>query len=375
MKVNQNSDIRGLEFLNCPKANIFFDKKKIDELKSLSKPNLSINQHALKLFEEEYNNLGHLPFEISPQEYNYLINHKEELHFSYLVYRYEFKLFPKKKINSLFPCYVLIEPVSSCNLKCGMCFQSDATFIKKEFMGKMNINLYKKIIDECYKEGTKAITFGSRGEPTIHPEFKSFLTYAKNKFIDIKLITNATRLNDDLIYTIFNSNVNQVVFSVDSEKKVEYEEIRKFGKFDQVLKNIQRYNEIKKEFKNNRTITRISGVMVKDSQDPESFSKFWSNYADEVVIKPAYERWNTYLNPIDEKIKSPCSYLWERMYIWFDGKFNPCDADYKSYLSYGDLNNSSIKEAWNSIKLKQIKKQHINNNRSELNPCDRCGLY
>ena len=55
-----------------------------------------------------------------------------------------------------------------------MCFQSDNTFIKKEFMGKMDINLYKKIIDESQSNGTKAITFGSRGEPTIHPEFISF---------------------------------------------------------------------------------------------------------------------------------------------------------------------------------------------------------
>ena len=26
-------------------------------------------------------------------------------------------------------------------------------------------------------------------------------------------------------------------------------------------------------------------------------------------------------------------YLWDRMYVWFDGKVNPCDADY-ALLSY-----------------------------------------
>lgn len=374
-KIIQNSDIRGLEFLNKKKNKLILDKKNIDQLKNISKPNLKINQKSLKLFIEEYNNLGHLPYEISPQEYNYLANYPKELHFSYLVYRYEFKVFPKKKIHSSFPCYVLIEPVSSCNLKCGMCFQSDSTFIKKEFMGKMSFDLYKKIIDECYAEGTKAITFGSRGEPTIHPEFKSFLEYAKDKFIDIKLITNATKLNEQLINTIFNTNVTQVVFSVDSEKKDEYEQIRKFGNFEKVLENIKMYNKIKKDFKNNKTITRISGVIVQQSQDPISFEKFWSKYADEVVIKPAYERWSTYTNPVVKDLNFPCGYLWERMYVWFDGKLNPCDADYKSFLSYGDLNKNTIKEAWNSKKLKSFRDLHINKKRFELNPCDRCGLY
>ena len=89
-----------------------------------------------------------------------------------------------------------------------MCFQSDSTFIKKEFMGKMNINLYKKIIDEAHDNGTCAITFGSRGEPTIHPQFIEFLDYLKEKFLDVKLITNATKLSDKLIHKIFSSKIS-----------------------------------------------------------------------------------------------------------------------------------------------------------------------
>ena len=42
----------------------------------------------------------------------------------YIIYRYKFKEFPKKKISTDFPIYILIEPVSSCNLKCPMCFKA-----------------------------------------------------------------------------------------------------------------------------------------------------------------------------------------------------------------------------------------------------------
>ena len=63
----------------------------------------------------------------------------------------------------------------------------------------MDFELYKKVVDEASSNGTKALTFGSRGEPTIHPQILDFIDYAKNKFLDFKLITNATKLNEKLI--------------------------------------------------------------------------------------------------------------------------------------------------------------------------------
>ena len=62
------------------------------------------------------------------------------------------------------------------------------------------------------------------------------------------------------------------------------------------------------------------------------------------------------------------------MYVWFDGKYNPCDADYKSYLSYGNAKNSSIIEVWNSPELKELRSKHLKGKRNKINPCDRCGL-
>ena len=47
------------------------------------------------------------------------------------------------------------------------------------------------------------------------------------------------------------------------------------------------------------------------------------------------------------------------MYVWWDGKANPCDADYKSYMSYGDVSNSTIKDVWNSKKLKEFREMHL----------------
>ena len=48
------------------------------------------------------------------------------------------------------------------------------------------------------------------------------------------------------------------------------------------------------------------------------------------------------------KIVTPCSDLWRRMFIWWDGKTNPCDVDYKSNLSVGLFPHKTLNQLWRS---------------------------
>ena len=96
-----------------------------------------------------------------------------------------------------------------------------------------------------------------------------------------------------------------------------------------------------KEFPNSPTLTRISGVKVNDKQDLIQMTNFWSKIVDEVSIKEASPRWDTYNNDKNNEL-NPCLNLWYRMYIWHDGTANPCDFDYKSFLKTGDVNTEKI---------------------------------
>ena len=118
---------------------------------------------------------------------------------------------------------------------------------------------------------------------------------------------------------------------------------------------------------------RISGIDSDKNLNREKFKNFWLKRSDHVTASFALERWNTYQNDPHAKINDPCENLWDRLYVWFDGKVNPCDADYKSFLSYGNLNDYSIKDVWNNKIIKKLRDEHINNERNKTNPCDRCG--
>ena len=297
--------------------------------------------------------------------------------FKYLIFRYKFRESGLKKIAFDLPLYLLIEPVSSCNLKCPFCFQIDKSFTRKPFMGVMKMDLFKKILDEANEFGVGAITFASRGEPTLHKQLTEMLLYASNKenIFEIKINTNGTFLNEKLIHDIFKSRVTQLVISADHYEKNNYERLRKGSNFEKTIKNVDNLFRIRNEqYPNSCTEIRVSGVDADKNIDRKAFKDFWIKRSDHVSIALPLERWDTYKNNIHNDISDPCEKLWDRMYIWFDGKVNPCDADYKSYLSFGNVSKNTLKEVWNSEKINSLRKDHLNNERLKIKPCDRCGV-
>ena len=51
----------------------------------------------------------------------------------YLIFRYKFYIAGKNKINLGYPPYLLIEPVSACNLRCPFCFQNASKILQLKF--------------------------------------------------------------------------------------------------------------------------------------------------------------------------------------------------------------------------------------------------
>jgi MoaA/NifB/PqqE/SkfB family radical SAM enzyme len=293
--------------------------------------------------------------------------------FRYLVYRYKYNLYPVLKIFDDYPPCVQIEPVSVCNFRCVFCYQADKTFSNKnsDYMGYMDMDLFKQVIDEL-EGNVESITLASRGEPTLHKQLGEMLEYMNGKFLAIKINSNASLFNDKLIHTILSNDVQTMAFSIDAADKELYEKLRVNGKFEKTLKNVERFNEIReKEYPTSRLVTRISGVKVNDIQNVDEMIEMWSSYSD-LVAFTNYIPWeNSYGNPIND-IKFPCTELWRRMFVWWDGKVNPCDYDYKSLLSKWNAKDMSISEIWNSEYYNWMREMHLKKERKQIEPCKRC---
>lgn len=319
--------------------------------------------------------LGNLREVVGPQEIQWLSRNKVELWPEYIIHRYKFKIYPRIMKLEGFPLHLLIEPTSICNLACAMCFQSDASFRTKEYMGMMDLDFFKELIDQAVENKCKALTLASRGEPTLHKKFADMLSYCRGKFLELKINTNAVNLNDQLCHAILEAGVDIIVFSVDSCDSKEYARIRGSLDFKKVVNNIKLFTSIrgskKKYFK---TSTRIQGVRFSRKQSSKKFFTFWKGFTDTITFNKSFPRWDTYHNETTGFNKR-CSALWERMYVWYDGTCNPCDFDYKSKLAVGNAKDKPLKAIWLGSRYAQYRRLFQQGKRSHLYPCDRCSMF
>ena len=342
-----------------------------------------MDKDKIKIFDEIMDNYKKITEGAEKTQNSFFFNEYDKLEFSkllknhlklfrYVIYRYKYKNYPLKKTIEDYPPCVQIEPTSICNFRCVMCYQTDRSFSDKKnnFMGFMNFDLYKKIIDEL-EGNVEAITLASRGEPTLNKKFIEFIKYCKDKFVAFKINTNLSTMTEDMAKAIFENDVQTLVISADAADKVNYEKIRVKGVFEKTLKNLELLNKVKKQYPESRTIIRVSGVKINENQDFEQMKKVYGTRSDSVAFVNYLPWESSYENEIND-IKEPCTDLWKRTFIWYDGKINPCDYDYKSVLNKYNIKDISLKDVWNSDYYNSLREKHLNKKRAELFPCNRC---
>ncbi len=312
-------------------------------------------------------------FKITPHVKEEILKIEKENIIKYLVHRYRYEIFPQDNIIDDYPPYLQIEPSSICNYRCVFCFETDKTFTNKKngFMGAMDINLFKNIIDQAEKN-IEFISIASRGEPLVNKHIDKMLKYTEGKFLNLKLNTNASLLNEKYIHAILSGGVKTIVFSADAAEEKLYAKLRVNGELKKVVKNIELFNNIREKFyPKSKIISRVSGVKFNDEQDIDTMEGFWRKMVDQVAFVD-YNPWENIYEKEPTNIVKPCSDLWRRMFIWWDGKVNPCDSDYKSELQVGNIKDHNISDLWNSQKYNEYRIAHTSNNRKNIYPCKNC---
>ena len=122
-----------------------------------------------------------------------------------------------KKITSL-----IIEPTNTCNLRCTFCFVTEGMTREGGFM---EFDLFKKIIDQA-ENNIEFLSIASRGEPLVCKEIVPMFKYTEGKFLNLKLNTNASLLNENSCHAILSGGVKTVVFSADAADAKLYSKLK-----------------------------------------------------------------------------------------------------------------------------------------------------
>ena len=238
-------------------------------------------------------------------------------------------------------------------------------------MGSMSLDLYKKIVDAA--EGNiEFLSLASRGEPLICRDFTGMMEYSIGKFLNLKVNTNASLMTESHCHALLCGGARTIVFSADAAEELQYSQLRVNGKLDRVLRNIERFQKIREtQYSSSSVISRVSGVLVEENQNMESMKKLWGSLVDQISFVN-YNPWeNVYDSPLSH-FSLPCSDLWRRLFIWFDGTTNPCDTDYKSVLKVGNVKDQSIIKVWRNDHYELLRETHLSKQRNELFPCNQC---
>ena len=272
-----------------------------------------------------------------------------------------------------FPLHVDFESTNRCNLRCSMC-QIDFNGMKQ---GNMDISLYKRLIRECGENHLPSIKLNYRGEPTLNKDLPEMIKLAKDAgIIEVQLNTNGVLIDEMLANDLIDAGLDRIKFSIDGASPEIYESIRGTN-YKKVVNNVDNFVRIRNEKGKNRPIVHVQMVYMQDNMDEAvKFVQLW----DDIVNRIGFSRYRStdrVLND-DRRVGSmptiavPCSQLWQRLLVTYDGQILMCCGDHKALNPLGNVNNSTLKEIWHSDLLQRYRKLHMANRSDEISACSIC---
>jgi radical SAM protein with 4Fe4S-binding SPASM domain len=281
-----------------------------------------------------------------------------------------------EKLNQEYPFALEIGTTNLCNADCIMCPHS-----KLKKMGTMDMNLYKKIMDNAHKLKIKHAILSFFGEPFLDKTIIEKIKYAKEKGMHVAFYSNASLLNKELANKIIHSGLDEITISFDGYSKETYEKIRRKLKFDVVRGNI--LNLIEMKHKLHIDNPRINLVLVELEENKKEIKQFyheWKNKVSNINIVNMRNWANSIQKEgtkesfhFQKKMKrKPCALIWKEMVIDWDGDVVLCNNDWEHLAVLGNLKKQTIEEVWMGEPLKKIREAHVKREFHKIPLCADC---
>lgn len=272
----------------------------------------------------------------------------------------------------VFPAHIYIEPTNSCNLRCVHCHQSSPGTHFTKARGMMDIDVYKKIIDEI-KNKSEQITLDSQGEPTTHPKILEMIEYAKSAGLIVNMLTNGLRLSQEYAERLIELKMDRVVFSFEGSNEELHERVRRRSNYYETLRNILYL--MKRNCETGKHIficmSMISHRYTKNDVD-DYRSYFGSLPSDTIYVSPMHTMSGS--SPLaDEKdshIQAKnkgkkgivCRMPWTTLAVGWDGNVCPCTLDYNEAHPVGYVQDAPLGEILNSERMQKFRQCHLDGN-------------
>lgn len=274
--------------------------------------------------------------------------------------------------------YLQIETTSTCNARCHFCVYKDNMDWRA---GKlMTRELYHKIIDECSEiPHISTILFHSINEPLTDPRLEEFIAYHKQKMqpgIINNVFTNGTLLSPKRFDSLKAAGMDSLIVSLNAVRGEQHEAIMGLkDKFDKVCENIQYAIDNRGDM--NIQVTTVSNGIEFTDDDARQFIKRWGwkqNNGYGLVVRQG--NWADQIRTRKDNLPDfaeACHRALGNIHIIHDGTMTACCYEpIGDKMAFGNVNNESIRDIYNSPKYVQFREDHANDMADKYDICKGC---
>ncbi|MDH4179691.1 MAG: radical SAM protein, partial [Armatimonadota bacterium] len=279
-------------------------------------------------------------------------------------------LVPKARPVPLF----FVELTNHCNLECSMCPRPT---LQRE-LGHMDWDLYCRIIDNIARLGGRRLGLNRFGESLLYPRFLDAVRYAKKAGIrHVSVVTNGTLLDGEMASEILDSGLDHIAVSLDTLDRDAYEEMRRGARLDEVVANLDRFIEMRRQRGAARPQIQINSVLVEEDLDQirALFEKYQA-HVDRIFLKPCArygEGQDLSGDGVSRRRWLTCIQPWQRLNIFWDGEATVCCGDVEGDLVVGNVKQASLEWLWlKSPRASDIRRLHHRQEFDTLPVCRRC---
>lgn len=280
-------------------------------------------------------------------------------------------------VERMLPDVMQIETTSYCNLRCVFCPYDEMTRPKTH----MNVSLFKDFLD---REAGHVRSLGLHhfGEPFLNPDLSSFVQECSSRAITTTVSSNCTTIKEEQAHAVIKAGLGRLIISLDATNAADYERLRVGGRYLNVREGIDIFLAAKRQL-GASTYVQVQFICTPENSSTWfDFERQWRDVegVDQVVFRDERTHAGQRIRHTDYRVREgarlPCRYLWESLVILVDGRVVPCCKDFDGKEVLGNVfDGSRLADIWNSSRMTELRRAHVEGRFSELNLCSSCGEW
>jgi molybdenum cofactor biosynthesis enzyme MoaA len=139
---------------------------------------------------------------------------------------------------------VKLDPVLACNLRCKMCYFTDADYVKT-LKGQFNDEELEQVAKAIFKRALK-LQIGCGTEPTLYKNLVKIVELGKTYNVPyISITTNANLLDQEKIEALLKAGLDEFTISLHGVNKESYENFMKKASYEKFHNALRAFGKLK----------------------------------------------------------------------------------------------------------------------------------